>query len=95
MGLPQRNLQRACFFVLVKYNIGEELFSFHDLENGILRGNASPPYGKKATFGSDDKSKRLILKVDNRNHFGLNCKGLELHKLLCFFVFCIFILQDS
>lgn len=74
VGIPSTNLKRIAFFTKVKVNIGGEIFSFHDLENGILRANALPPYALKKVFSSDDKRLRLIVnKVDPRIHFGLNC----------------------
>lgn len=74
VGVAGSLLGRGCFFSSVKYNIGGELFSFNDLENGILRANAKPPFGKKVPFGHGDKRQRLALqKVDPRIHFALNC----------------------
>ena len=75
VGVAGSLLGRGCFFSSVKYNIGGELFSFNDLENGILRANAKPPFGKKVPFGHGDKRQRLALqKVDPRIHFALNCE---------------------
>ena len=74
VGVPSTNLQRASFFTGVTVNVGGEIFSFHDLENGILRSNALPPYALKKVFASNDTRLKLIVdKVDPRIHFGLNC----------------------
>lgn len=74
LGVPESNFSRASFFTGVNINIGGEIFSFHDLENGILRGNAKPPYSLSKVFSPDDKRIRLVVdKVDPRIHFGLNC----------------------
>jgi len=74
VGVPSTNLQRVAFFNSVSMNIGGEVFSFHELEHGILRGNALPPYAFRKVFSPVDKRLRLsVEKVDPRIHFGLNC----------------------
>ena len=74
VGVPLSNLSRASFFFGVKANVGGEIFSFQDLENGILRANAKPPYVLKKVFPQGDKRLRLVVeKVDPRIHFALNC----------------------
>jgi glutaredoxin len=76
VGIPSTNLQRSSFFTSVLINIGNDLFSFNDLENGILRSNAYPPYAFHKVFTGDDVRKKLIVKkedVDPRIHFSLNC----------------------
>lgn len=66
--------QRAGYFTKVLTNIGNELFSFQDLENGILRANALPPYALKAVFqAGDERVRHIVKKVDPRLHFALNC----------------------
>jgi len=74
VGVPSTTPQRGSFFYGVKVNIGSEIFSFQELEHGILRANALPPYALRKVFSVDDKRLRLIVdKVDPRIHFGLNC----------------------
>lgn len=74
VGVPTNTAQRGAFFYGVKLNIGGENFSFQDIEHGILRSNALPPYALRKVFASDDKRLRLTVdKVDPRIHFGLNC----------------------
>lgn len=74
VGVPKNNIQRSKFFTGVKVNIGGETYSFHQLENGILRANATPPYALRKTFGENDERLKLIVeKVDHRIHCALNC----------------------
>ncbi len=74
VGVPSTNLQRAAFFNKVKMNLGGDIFSFQELENGILRANALPPYALRKVFSPTDERLRLAVdKVDPRIHFGLNC----------------------
>lgn len=39
IGVPKTNYQRNSFFNNVKVQIQDMIFSFNDLENGILRKN--------------------------------------------------------
>ncbi|CAJ1951760.1 unnamed protein product [Cylindrotheca closterium] len=74
VGIPSSNVDRVAFFTKVQFYIGSDLFSFQDLENGILRGNRKAPYSLTPQLGSDDP--RLLLSMDNvdcRIHFALNC----------------------
>mmetsp|Transcript_14737 Transcript_14737/g.22332 ORF Transcript_14737/g.22332 Transcript_14737/m.22332 type:complete len:534 (-) Transcript_14737:59-1660(-) len=76
VGVPTTNTQRLAFFNNVTMDLGGEFFSFQELENGILRANAVPPYALRKVFSPTDKRLRLALKVDKvdpRIHFGLNC----------------------
>lgn len=71
---PSTSVQRSSYFTNVRVNIGGELFSFQDLENGILRSNALPPYALATVFKTGDKRIRhVVQKVDPRIHFALNC----------------------
>ena len=74
VGVPSTNLQRSAFFGAVQMNIGGDIFSFGELENGILRANATAPYALRKPFAADDQRLKLALdKVDPRIHFALNC----------------------
>lgn len=74
VGVPNTNFERASFFTQVMMNIGGKMFSFNDLENGILRANSKAPYALRKTFkNKDDRSKLSLAIVDNRIHFALNC----------------------
>lgn len=74
VGIGSTTLARGAFFSGVKFNIGGDILSFNDLENGVLRGNAAPFYGLFVPFTKTDPRRRLALdKVDCRIHFALNC----------------------
>lgn len=74
VGISTSTLARGAFFSGVKFNIGGDVLSFNDLENGVLRGNAPPPYSLFAPFSKGDPRRRLALpEADCRIHFALNC----------------------
>ena len=76
VGIYNDTLGLLSYFTAVKFNVGGHLFSFHDLESGILRGNRNAPYAPFAQIGKDDARQSLVVaqdKVDCRIHFGLNC----------------------
>ncbi len=62
------------FFTRLKYDIGGHLFSLNDIEHGILRGNARPPYGFFRPFGpGDPRLPFAVTPPDPRVHFTLVC----------------------
>ncbi len=66
--------ERNGFFTRLKYEIGGHLFSLNDIEHGILRGNARPPYRLFRPFGPGDPRRAFIVSpVDPRIHFTLVC----------------------
>jgi glutaredoxin len=75
VGIGTSSLSRGAFFGNVKMNVGGDILSFNDLENGILRANTRHPYANKPPFSPNDpRRKRLALsELDCRIHFGLNC----------------------
>ena len=74
VGVASTNIARASFFAGIKVNIGGQLFSFNELENGLLRANAVPPYSVSKLFTVNDPRLTLALQeVDPRIHFALNC----------------------
>mmetsp|Transcript_10189 Transcript_10189/g.22854 ORF Transcript_10189/g.22854 Transcript_10189/m.22854 type:complete len:516 (-) Transcript_10189:84-1631(-) len=74
VGIPESIMQRSSFFGSVSYNVGGDILSLSDLENGVLRGNSKAPYALSKPFSNGDARMRLALsKVDSRIHFGLNC----------------------
>jgi len=74
-GVPDNAAQRSSFFGNIQMNIGHDLFSFSELENGILRANSKAPYSLSKPFANkgDTRVKLSLDKVDNRIHFALNC----------------------
>lgn len=74
VGIPATNSTRATFFDDVSVNVGGDIFSFNDLEHGILRANTRHPYQLTKRFGAMSSRKQFALKVlDSRVHFALNC----------------------
>jgi hypothetical protein len=74
VGVPISFLARGVFFGGVKYNIGGHLFSFSELENGIIRANAKAPFSISKPFSKrDPRAKLAFAKTDPRIHFALNC----------------------
>ena len=73
-GIPKNDLTRLSFFDTVAVNIGGDIFTFNDLENGILRANSVPPYHLTKPFSKGDEREHFALaKTDHRIHFALNC----------------------
>ncbi len=67
-------LCRLILYATASYNIGGEIYSLNDIENGILRNNrvSAVPYTNKP-FNNDDQRLRHCIKCDPRIHFALNC----------------------
>ncbi|MEJ2254617.1 MAG: glycoside hydrolase family 15 protein [Nitrospirota bacterium] len=62
------------FFRRVQYEMGGVYFSPDDIEHGVLRGNARPPYSLLKPFGGDDPRLACVLKRrEPRVHFALVC----------------------
>jgi glutaredoxin len=76
VGAPRTNFQRMSFFDNVKVDVGGLLYSFNDLENGVLRGNQVPPAHLSKPFSSSDPRLAAVIPrspVEPRIHFALNC----------------------
>ena len=77
LGVPKTVYQRSAFYSSVSYNLGGEIYSFDDLEHGVLRCNTrslfafSPPFQRN----DDNRIKSVLSKLDHRIHFALNCGG--------------------
>jgi hypothetical protein len=71
------SLGRLKLYATSSYNIGGQIFSLNDIENGVLRGNrpAAAP-GSKPPFAGDDPRKKAMLACDPRIHFALNCGAM-------------------
>ena len=62
------------FFTHIFYKIGDYTFSPDEIEHGILRSNARPPYRVFSVFGKNDpRRKFMVNKMDPRIHFALVC----------------------
>jgi hypothetical protein len=58
----------------VRYDINNLLFTPHDIEHGILRGNRCPPYVPFRPFGVRDARRAFVIDPpDPRAHFALVC----------------------
>lgn len=80
VGIPSSNLQRLGFFGAVSFDIGGYIYSFNDLENGILRANSKAPYALSTPFSPSSNDPRLDFIVQNfdpRIHFALNCGAIS------------------
>lgn len=74
VGIGSTTTSRSSFFSGVSMNIGGDIMSFSDLENGVMRGNRKPPYSFTVPFPKKDPRSRLpVENVDCRIHFALNC----------------------
>jgi len=74
VGVGNNLYQRNYYFQEVSMEIGGQIFGFHDLESGILRGNRNAPYALSKPFAKKDARLGLALEnPDCRIHFGLNC----------------------
>jgi hypothetical protein len=75
VGRPESSMKREFFFSNISYNIGGEVYSLNDVENGILRGNKKPAgFHIYRPFGSGDARLAHIMEdPDPRLHFALNC----------------------
>ncbi|MCB2192514.1 MAG: DUF547 domain-containing protein [Deltaproteobacteria bacterium] len=62
------------FFSHICYQVGEHQFSPDDIEHGILRSNARPPYRVLKSLGQGDQRAAFALEqLDPRIHFALVC----------------------
>jgi glutaredoxin len=74
VGIANSKLARRAFFNDIKFQIGPDVFSFQDVENGILRGNRKAPYTLLPQFSKEDPRLQFSVEnVDCRIHFALNC----------------------
>jgi Protein of unknown function, DUF547 len=72
-GIATGSFRRGTFFERILMNLGGELLSFNDLENGILRANSRHPFASKAPFDHDRQCRISLSRLDCRIHFALNC----------------------
>eukprot|EP00591_Stephanopyxis_turris_P004946 CAMPEP_0195512674 /NCGR_PEP_ID=MMETSP0794_2-20130614/4556_1 /TAXON_ID=515487 /ORGANISM="Stephanopyxis turris, Strain CCMP 815" /LENGTH=519 /DNA_ID=CAMNT_0040640519 /DNA_START=53 /DNA_END=1612 /DNA_ORIENTATION=- len=74
VGVPNSDIAKYDFFHKISYNIGGDILTSIELENGVLRANAKAPYTTKEIFSKNDKRLKLALEeADPRIHFALNC----------------------
>jgi hypothetical protein len=74
VGIGASDMARSSFFNSVEFQVGEDVFSFQDLENGILRSNRKAVASTHLQFGPKDHRIALCMpRVDCRIHFALSC----------------------
>jgi len=77
LGQPKDLMSRLRMYAEAAYNIGGSTFSLNDIENGVLRGNQSPPtvnpFAQKPFEEGDARMKLVCKNPDPRIHFALNC----------------------
>ena len=71
---PGGSLSRLKLYAKASYQIGSEVFSLNDIENGILRNNkpSAAPWAR-SPFKEGDPRLTLCIECDPRIHFALNC----------------------
>lgn len=70
-------LGRLKLYASSAYNVGGQIYSLNDMENGVLRGNKpSAAPGSRPPFQPDDARITTILPCDPRIHFALNCGAM-------------------
>ena len=69
-------LERAGFFQMFAYRVSGLNFSLNDIEHGVLRGNRTA-FLSRAPFASGDPRANMVLPLDVRIHFALNCGALS------------------
>lgn len=74
LGIHQSVREVPLFFECIRYRVGGEILSAADIEHGILRANAVPPYRLRRRLRGNDRRLRWIVRtVDPRIHFTLVC----------------------
>lgn len=75
LGVPTSDLARLNYFDNARYQLGRKHrpLSLNELENGILRGNRKAPYHLFKYINKNCDLASLVLPVDHRIHFALNC----------------------
>jgi hypothetical protein len=74
VGVPANSLQILRFFGKIAYRLGDFELTCNEIENGVLRGNRSPPTSPFKYFGKNDPRQSIVIEGgDHRIHFALNC----------------------
>jgi len=74
LGVDASVKEVPLFFECIRYRIGGEVYAAADIEHGILRANAVPPYRlRRRLRGGDARRRAMVRKVDPRIHFALVC----------------------
>ena len=74
LGIHESVREVPLFFECVRYRVRGAILSAADIEHGILRANAVPPYRlRRRLRGDDARLAWAVRKVDPRIHFALVC----------------------
>jgi len=74
LGIRDSVKEVPLFFECIRYRVGAQTFTAADIEHGILRGNAVPPYRlRRRLRGRDPRRRHAVREVDPRIHFALVC----------------------
>ena len=74
LGITSSVREVPDFFSKISYQIGDFAFTADEIEHGILRANARPPYRPFPLFKRNDPRRGLSLEnIDPRIHFALVC----------------------
>ncbi len=74
LGVKRSVREVRLFFKRVAYRIGGYVFSLHEMEHGILRGNSRAPYGILRPFRKRDPRIAFCVEpLDPRIHFAMVC----------------------
>ena len=79
LDLNGGTLARMKLYATAAYNIGGNIYSLNELENGLLRGNkkSAVPLTSLPFKDSNDPRIENILPCDGRIHFALNCGAVS------------------
>jgi GH15 family glucan-1,4-alpha-glucosidase len=74
LGIHESVREVPFFFECIRYRVGGEILSASDIEHGILRANAVPPYRlRRRLCRNDPRGRWAVHEVDSRIHFALVC----------------------
>jgi hypothetical protein len=74
LGVSESVREVPFFFECIRYRVGGEILSASDIEHGILRANAVPPYRlRRRLRGNDPRRRWAAREIDPRIHFALVC----------------------
>jgi len=70
-----QSIARLRLYASASYRIGNYNYSLNDIENGLLRNNSpgAAPWSKIPFNSNDPRLKYVIVPIDPRIHFTLNC----------------------
>mmetsp|Transcript_978 Transcript_978/g.1229 ORF Transcript_978/g.1229 Transcript_978/m.1229 type:complete len:331 (+) Transcript_978:158-1150(+) len=77
MGEPKSWDDRLVLYSSASYIIGGKVLSLDDIEHGILRGNTVGGSHNSIPFAEGDDRRSLVLDLDPRIHFALNCGAIS------------------